>query len=120
MKTDMFDTVEEAIAAVLALPEGITRAALQVAMRPGAARNAVDCALWDLELQQGDFSLLAGSEAFADINLFMLEQFDQNTLLAAAQAVTLSEEGLNSDLHGSALYRAALIPVLAARAVAAA
>ncbi len=39
---------------------------------------------------------------------------------AAAQAVTLSEEGLNSDLHGSALYRAALIPVLAARAVAAA
>ncbi|MDN3544902.1 xanthine dehydrogenase family protein subunit M [Kinneretia asaccharophila] len=39
---------------------------------------------------------------------------------AAAQAVTVSEEGLNSDLHGSALYRAALIPVLAARAVAAA
>lgn len=39
---------------------------------------------------------------------------------AAAQAVTVSDEGLNSDLHGSALYRAALIPVLAARAVAAA
>lgn len=26
---------------------------------------------------------------------------------AAAQAVTVSDEGLNSDLHGSALYRAA-------------
>lgn len=39
---------------------------------------------------------------------------------AAAQAVTVSDEGLNSDLHGSALYRAALIPVLAGRAVAAA
>lgn len=38
-----------------------------------------------LELQQGDFSLLAGSEAFADINLFMLEQFDQNTLLAGSR-----------------------------------
>lgn len=39
---------------------------------------------------------------------------------AAAAAVNFSDEGLNSDLHGSALYRAALIPVLAGRAVAAA
>lgn len=43
------ETVEEAVAAIGALPEGITRAALQEAMKPGAARNAVDCALWDLE-----------------------------------------------------------------------
>lgn len=43
------ETVEEAIATIMALPEGISRAALQEAMRPGAARNAVDCALWDLE-----------------------------------------------------------------------
>ncbi|MFN5049729.1 FAD binding domain-containing protein [Roseateles sp.] len=39
---------------------------------------------------------------------------------AAAQAVSISDEGLNNDLHGSAAYRAALIPVLAGRAVAAA
>lgn len=39
---------------------------------------------------------------------------------AAAQAVKLSDAGLNNDLHGSAAYRAALIPVLAGRAVAAA
>ncbi|MDZ4087313.1 MAG: N-acetyl-D-Glu racemase DgcA [Tabrizicola sp.] len=43
------ETVEDAVAAILALPEGITRAALQEAVKPGAARNAVDCALWDLE-----------------------------------------------------------------------
>lgn len=43
------ETVEDAVAAIQALPEGITRAALQEAMQPGAARNAVDCALWDLE-----------------------------------------------------------------------
>ena len=43
------ETVEEAIADITALPEGITRAALQQAMKAGAARNAVDCALWDLE-----------------------------------------------------------------------
>ncbi len=39
---------------------------------------------------------------------------------AAAAAVSVSADGLNSDLHGSAAYRAALIPVLASRAVAAA
>ena len=34
--------------------------------------------------------------------------------------LAVSADGLNSDLHGSADYRAALIPVLAGRAVAAA
>ena len=36
---------------------------------------------------------------------------------AALNGATVSAAGLNSDLHGSAEYRAALIPVLAARAV---
>jgi L-alanine-DL-glutamate epimerase-like enolase superfamily enzyme len=31
---------------------GLTRKALQDAMPPGAARNALDCALWDLEAKQ--------------------------------------------------------------------
>ncbi|WP_457447521.1 FAD binding domain-containing protein [Roseateles sp. P5_E4] len=39
---------------------------------------------------------------------------------AAARAVKVSADGLNSDLHGTAAYRAALIPELAARAIAAA
>jgi carbon-monoxide dehydrogenase medium subunit len=39
---------------------------------------------------------------------------------AACQGVTVPSEGLSTDLHGSAEYRAALIPVLAARAVTAA
>jgi carbon-monoxide dehydrogenase medium subunit len=37
----------------------------------------------------------------------------------AARAVSWPEDGLNEDLHASPAYRAALIPVLAARAVAA-
>jgi len=36
---------------------------------------------------------------------------------AACQGVTVSADGLNTDLHGSAEYRAALIPVLTGRAV---
>ncbi|MBB4265497.1 FAD binding domain-containing protein [Roseospira visakhapatnamensis] len=38
---------------------------------------------------------------------------------AAAKAVTISADGLNSDLHATPAYRAALVSVLAARAVAA-
>ena len=43
-----------------------------------------------------------------------------NWSAAAAAAVKVPADGLNTDLHGSAEYRAALIPVLAGRAVAAA
>lgn len=41
------ETVESVLAQIAALPEGIVHAALQDALPPGAARNAVDCALWD-------------------------------------------------------------------------
>lgn len=43
------ETPEGVLAQIAALPEGITRQALQEALPPGAARNAVDCALWDWE-----------------------------------------------------------------------
>jgi carbon-monoxide dehydrogenase medium subunit len=43
-----------------------------------------------------------------------------NFTAEAAEAVVISAEGLNSDMHGSAEYRAALVPVLAGRAAAAA
>lgn len=38
-----------AAAALAALPQTLTRTALQKALPPGAARNALDCALWDWE-----------------------------------------------------------------------
>lgn len=41
-----------------------------------------------------------------------------NWSAAACDGVKVSADGLNTDLHGSAAYRAALIPVLAGRAVA--
>ncbi|MGJ8570259.1 MAG: N-acetyl-D-Glu racemase DgcA [Hoeflea sp.] len=47
------ETVEGVMSAIEALAgpisEGMTRQELQTAMKPGAARNAIDCALWDLE-----------------------------------------------------------------------
>ena len=43
------ESLDSVAAQIAALPEDITRATLQEALEPGAARNAVDCALWDLE-----------------------------------------------------------------------
>ena len=48
-----YDETPESVAAqIAALPQDITREALQDAMEPGAGRNAVDCALWDLEAKR--------------------------------------------------------------------
>ncbi|MBE7217325.1 MAG: dipeptide epimerase [Caulobacteraceae bacterium] len=56
------ETVEGALAAMEgvreALETGASRAALQPLLPPGAARNALDCALWDLEAK------LAGRRAW--------------------------------------------------------
>jgi L-alanine-DL-glutamate epimerase-like enolase superfamily enzyme len=46
------ETLESVAAEIAGLPGDITRAALQSALPAGAARNAVDCALWDLEAKQ--------------------------------------------------------------------
>lgn len=42
------ETLETVAAQIASLPEGVTRDALQSLLPAGAARNAVDCALWDL------------------------------------------------------------------------
>ena len=43
------ETVGSVCGQIAGLPPGISRTALQSALPAGAARNAVDCALWDLE-----------------------------------------------------------------------
>jgi L-alanine-DL-glutamate epimerase-like enolase superfamily enzyme len=46
------ESLESVTEEILGLPEDIDRATLQSALPPGAARNAVDCALWDLEAKR--------------------------------------------------------------------
>ncbi|MFC6688727.1 N-acetyl-D-Glu racemase DgcA [Jhaorihella thermophila] len=46
------ETLESVEAQIAGLPEGIDRTALQEALPAGAARNAVDCALWDMEAKR--------------------------------------------------------------------
>src|SRR6478735_9148441 len=51
-------SVVEHIAAVRnAIEGGAGRAEISLAMPPGAARNAVDCALWDLEAKRSGMSV---------------------------------------------------------------
>lgn len=51
------ESIESVIAQINAirpqLGAGLDRVALQTAMPPGAARNALDCAFWDLEAKRG-------------------------------------------------------------------
>ncbi|MBO6789302.1 MAG: dipeptide epimerase [Dinoroseobacter sp.] len=46
------ESLDSVTAEIEGLSQDITRAALQDALEPGAARNALDCALWDLEAKQ--------------------------------------------------------------------
>lgn len=63
------ESVESVLAAIGAMAEavgeGIDREALRDRMPPGAARNALDCALWDLEAKESGSSIwgLAGIAA---------------------------------------------------------
>lgn len=56
------ETADGCIAQINALPPDIDRASLQQILPPGAARNAVDCALWDLDAKRAGVPLwqLAG------------------------------------------------------------
>jgi L-alanine-DL-glutamate epimerase-like enolase superfamily enzyme len=57
---ETLESVAAQIEAVRPLIEGgLTRPELQRAMPPGAARNAVDCALWDLEAKRSGNSVVA-------------------------------------------------------------
>jgi L-alanine-DL-glutamate epimerase-like enolase superfamily enzyme len=46
------ETVEAALAALRGLTQPLTRSGVATLLPPGAARNALDCALWDLEAKR--------------------------------------------------------------------
>lgn len=56
------ETAEGCLAQINALPPDLDRASLQHILPPGAARNAADCALWDLDAKRAGMPLwqLAG------------------------------------------------------------
>jgi L-alanine-DL-glutamate epimerase-like enolase superfamily enzyme len=83
------ESVEDALAAIAALPPDLTRADLQTAMPPGAARNAVDCALWDLQAKASGVPVwrLAGLAPPMPVEIAFTLSLDtpENMRLAAAR-----------------------------------
>ncbi len=94
------ETVEGVIAAMqaqaAAIAGGMDRMALQAAMPPGAARNALDCAFWDLE------SKAAGLQAW------QLAGLPEPQPLATAFTLSLA----SPEAMGQAALAAAAMPLL--------
>jgi L-alanine-DL-glutamate epimerase-like enolase superfamily enzyme len=81
------ETLDSVSAQVEGLPDAITRNDLQAALPPGAARNAVDCALWDLEAKRAGVRVweLAGLPApKPEITAFTLSLGEPAEMEAAA------------------------------------
>jgi L-alanine-DL-glutamate epimerase-like enolase superfamily enzyme len=87
------ETIAKSIAEIESLREaleaGLSREALQNKMKPGAARNAVDCALWDLEAKQNGRSAaaLAGLSTLKPVTTaYTLSLGSVESMAAAAKA----------------------------------
>lgn len=86
------ETIDTAFAAVEAvrdaIEEGADRAALDGLLPPGAARNALDCALWDLEAQRAgtDVHTLIGAPAPQRLASALTVVIDTPAAMAAAAA----------------------------------
>ncbi|MDT8857271.1 N-acetyl-D-Glu racemase DgcA [Paracoccaceae bacterium Fryx2] len=81
------ETPESVTQQIAALDPGITREALQEALPAGAARNAVDCALWDLAAKQAGCRVwqLAGlPEPVPQITAYTLSLDTPEAMRAAA------------------------------------
>jgi L-Ala-D/L-Glu epimerase len=86
------ETTASVRSAIEGLSLDITRTALQSALPPGAARNAVDCALWDLEAKGAGRRVwdLAGQRGpSAVVTAFTLSLGDPDSMRAAAAANAL-------------------------------
>jgi len=88
------ETAEATLAALQAMQEplsrGLDRNALQAAMPPGAARNALDCAFWDLEAKAGGrriWNLLGRPTPKACVTAYTISLGTPEAMAAAAERV---------------------------------
>ncbi len=82
------ETLDSVTDEVMGLPADISRAELQAALPAGAARNAVDCALWDLEAKsQGKrvWDLLGLPAPMPEITAYTLSLAEPEAMEASAR-----------------------------------
>jgi L-alanine-DL-glutamate epimerase-like enolase superfamily enzyme len=100
------ETVSRVIDALAAmqnpLARGLDRAGLQAAMRPGAARNALDCAFWDLEAKRSGRPVhaLAGRPAPKPLTTAFTLSFGPPQAMAEAAAAAAARPLLKVKLGG--------------------
>jgi L-Ala-D/L-Glu epimerase len=82
------ETIDSVLQQIAAVPPDITRAQLQSALPAGAARNAIDCALWDLEAKTAGRRVyeLAGLPAPRPLQTAFTLSLDAPDVMAAAAA----------------------------------
>jgi L-alanine-DL-glutamate epimerase-like enolase superfamily enzyme len=85
------------------LESGVGRQRLRALLRPGAARNAVDCALWDLEAKLGGAPVwkLAGLTQPKDLVTAFTLSLDTPEKMAAAATANAHRPVLKLKLGGS-------------------
>jgi carbon-monoxide dehydrogenase medium subunit len=117
--TGLYETALQPGELIVAVSFPLAQKAAYVKHRQPASRFAL-VGVFVAQTQDGVRVAVTGckSSVFraAEIEAALAKNFSAD----AAKAVKMPEAGINADLHGSAAYRAALISVLAARAVAAA
>jgi L-alanine-DL-glutamate epimerase-like enolase superfamily enzyme len=100
------ETVETVVGAIEgqrdALADGLDRAALQKVMAPGAARNALDCALWDLEAKRAGRPVhaLAGLPPPRPVTTALTISLGTPAAMAAAAAKSAARALLKVKLGG--------------------
>ena len=96
--------VTDAIAAMAAdIAGGLDRVNLQQAMPPGAARNAIDCAFWDLEAKRTGKRVwaLAGMAEPSPVETAYTLSVDTPAAMAAAARANASRPLLKLKLTGA-------------------
>jgi L-alanine-DL-glutamate epimerase-like enolase superfamily enzyme len=87
------DSVEGAIFAMRdALEQGATRADVAAMLMPGAARNAIDCALWDLEAKLSGIPAWRSAELAAPAGAVTAYTISLDTPQAMAEAAAEAAE----------------------------
>ncbi|SEL43960.1 L-alanine-DL-glutamate epimerase [Roseivivax marinus] len=82
------ETLDSVEAEIRGLPDGFDRGALQELLPAGAARNAVDCALWDLEAKRAGkraWELAGLARPGPELTAYTLSLQEPDKMRAAAQ-----------------------------------
>jgi L-Ala-D/L-Glu epimerase len=100
---ESIDTVVAALDAMRgAVYSGLNRDTLQSAMPPGAARNALDCAFWDMDAKRAYCSVaeLAGLGAVAPVMTALTLDFDTPDRMAEQAAANRTRPLLKLEFFG--------------------